>query len=273
MIGGNGFAIVPPHDPPTIAAPGAASIQTTIDAQRGCRNLVQRILRLPSKSSVDDTHPVSEEVAYVAEGTVRVETEWGAVEGPAGTGFLIPPATPYRLTNAASADVVIVSVLSPPPNQDAGASGGRAESKAIARPERRPGGPAAASEAEPIAAVREADEEPLPAGDDRTFKLLIDPRYGCRNVTQFAGFIRRSRAPFHTHTYEEVIYVLDGTGILHAGDQRVPFAAGTSVFLSPGTPHCLENASEATLHLLGVFSPAGSPADKQGPEFTRRRRP
>jgi quercetin dioxygenase-like cupin family protein len=272
MIGGSGFAIVPPHDPPTASSDGP-SIHTTIDAATGCRNLVQRILHLPRGSSLDETHPVSEEVAYVAEGTVRIETSDGATEAGPGCGFLVPPGTKYGLSAATDAAALIVSVLAPPPNQGAGTPGGRAESEAIARPERRPGGPAVPADPSPIHTVREADEKPLPAGDDRTFKLLIDARHGCRNVTQFAGFIRRSRAPFHTHTYEEVIYVLDGTGILHAGDQRVPFAAGTSIFLSPGTPHCLENASEATLHLLGVFSPAGSPADKQGPEFTPRRRP
>src|SRR5206468_3946456 len=112
-------------------------------------------------------------------------------------------------------------------------------------------------------AVTTADEQdPLPAGDDRSFKLLIDPRFGCRNVTQFLGSIERSRAPFHTHTYEEVIYILGGEGFVHVDDRRVGIRAGTSIFLPPGVPHCLENASEGTLTLLGVFSPAGSPADK-----------
>lgn len=244
MIRGDGFAIVAPDDPPTSALAGGASIRVTVDAATGCRNLVQRILHLPPGSSLEETHPGSEEVAYVATGIAQVQTGEGTIEARRGTGFLVPPGTAHRLSGAAAGDVVIVSVLSPPPSKAIGASGDRAESEAIAT-------------------VREADEEPLPAGDDRTFKLLIDPRHGCRNVTQFAGFIRRSRAPFHTHTYEEVIYILDGAGILHAGDERVPFVAGASIFLSPGTPHCLENASDATLCLLGVFSPAGSPADKQ----------
>ena len=102
----------------------------------------------------------------------------------------------------------------------------------------------------------------LPAGDDRSFKLMIDPRFGARNVTQFVGSIERSRAPFHTHTYEEVIYILSGRGLVHVHGRSVPVREGSSVFLPPGVPHCLENASEGVLRLLGVFSPAGSPADK-----------
>lgn len=91
---------------------------------------------------------------------------------------------------------------------------------------------------------------------------MIDPRHGSRTVTQFVGFIDRSRAPFHTHTYEEAIYILEGDGIVHVEDRELPIGRGSSIFLSPGTPHCIENRSDGALRLLGVFSPPGSPADK-----------
>ena len=112
-------------------------------------------------------------------------------------------------------------------------------------------------------AVREADQSPLPAGESRTFKLLVDPAVGCKGVTQFLGFIGPSRAPEHVHTYEEVIHILGGAGTLHAAGERIPFERGSSIYLAPGTPHCLENGTDETLRLLGVFSPAGSPADKR----------
>ncbi|MEK7277930.1 MAG: cupin domain-containing protein [Chloroflexota bacterium] len=92
---------------------------------------------------------------------------------------------------------------------------------------------------------------------------MIDPRYGCKYLTQFVGFIEKSRAPYHTHTYEEVIYILGGRGIVHIEDGDFPIRAGSSIYLSPGTSHCLENAGAETLRLLGVFCPAGSPADKK----------
>ena len=84
-------------------------------------------------------------------------------------------------------------------------------------------------------------------------KLLIGPEHGARNVTQFVGFIERSMAPPHTHTYEEAIYILAGEGIVHIGDdRREDIGPGTSIFLPPGTPHCLENRSQRTLKLLGA---------------------
>lgn len=39
------------------------------------------------------------------------------------------------------------------------------------------------------------EEQDIPAGDDRRFKLLIDPMYGCRNLTQFVGVIEQSPVP------------------------------------------------------------------------------
>ena len=95
--------------------------------------------------------------------------------------------------------------------------------------------------------------------------MLIDPKHGARSVTQFVGFIDRSRAPLHTHTYEEAIYILEGDGIVHvAGPEPFdePIRPGSSIFLPPGTPHCLENASPGVLKLLGVFSPPGSPGPR-----------
>jgi mannose-6-phosphate isomerase-like protein (cupin superfamily) len=150
-------------------------------------------------------------------------------------------------------------VIAPPP----GAAGPGRTEPATPRPDR--GGSATGGAVAEVGAVtvHERDQPSLPAGDDRTFRLLIDPRSGCRNVTQFLGTIRRSRAPAHTHTYEEVIYILAGAGIVHVDDRAVPIEAGCSVFLPPGVPHCLENVAAEPLRLLGVFSPAGSPADKR----------
>jgi len=115
----------------------------------------------------------------------------------------------------------------------------------------------------PPRTLSEDDQLPIPAGDDRSFKILVDPRLGAEHATQFVGFIRKSKAPPHTHIYEEAIYILEGEGIVHIGEDRhEPIRPGTSIFLPPGTPHCLENRGEQTLKLLGVFSPPGSPANK-----------
>ena len=119
----------------------------------------------------------------------------------------------------------------------------------------------------PFVSLHEDDQPVGAAGGDREFKVLIETEH----VTQFVGFIRRSKAPQHTHAYEEAIYILEGEGITHIGDDRhEPISAGTSIYLPPGTPHCLENRGEQTLKLLGVFSPPGSPANRRETEPTER---
>ena len=104
----------------------------------------------------------------------------------------------------------------------------------------------------------------MPAGKDRYFKLLIDPKFGSKYVTQFLGYIKKVKAPFHEHTYEEVIYIIKGEGIVHYDDKQTTIKEGNSVYLPPGTMHRLENKNpKLELELLGVFCPAGSPADKK----------
>jgi quercetin dioxygenase-like cupin family protein len=104
---------------------------------------------------------------------------------------------------------------------------------------------------------------PVQVTGDRRFRVLFGPGNGCSVATQFAGEIPPGRAPDHSHPYDEVVLVLEGEGVLHAGPADHPLAPGNCVHLPPGKPHCLENTGRATLRVLGVFHPGGSPAAKQ----------
>jgi quercetin dioxygenase-like cupin family protein len=96
----------------------------------------------------------------------------------------------------------------------------------------------------------------------RRFRVLLGPGRGCEAATQFLGEIPPGRAPEHRHPYNEVVLVREGEGVLHAGGTDRTLGHGTSVHLPPGLPHCLENTGTATLVVLGVFHPGGSPAQK-----------
>jgi quercetin dioxygenase-like cupin family protein len=98
---------------------------------------------------------------------------------------------------------------------------------------------------------------------DRRFRVLFGPGSGCDAATQFVGEIPPGRAPEHSHPYDEVVLVLEGTGVLHAGPASQPLTPGSCVHLPPGQAHCLENTGAGTLRVLGVFHPGGSPAAKQ----------
>src|SRR5207247_7241760 len=104
--------------------------------------------------------------------------------------------------------------------------------------------------------VRLEDCEPERTGD-REFRVLLSEGL---TIRQFAGLIPPGRAPAHHHTYDEVVHVLAGQGVVHLGGTDTRIGPGTSIYLPPLQPHCLENTGAEPLLVLGVFHPAGSPA-------------
>ncbi len=154
-----------------------------------------------------------------------------------GTGMWIPSRFRYRLN-----------------------AGRRVQLDAVALPASGPG-PAAGGQ--PLIAELDACE--VEQTGDRRFRVLLGPGRGCEAATQFVGEIPPGRAPEHSHPYDEVVLVLEGRGVAHAGGRDRPLAPGARVHLPRGLPHCLENTGQATLVVLGVFHPGGSPAAKSAP--------
>ena len=107
--------------------------------------------------------------------------------------------------------------------------------------------------------VRLADQREMPTAD-RWYRVLVDDAIGSEQVTQFVGSIPPGRAPDHFHEYEEVLFILRGSGRMWTGDVSAPIGPGSCVYLPHGQVHCVENTGDGELRLLGVFYPAGSPA-------------
>lgn len=126
-------------------------------------------------------------------------------------------------------------------------------------------------------------EEPLPAGAGhavvlngergiatagREFELFAHPENGCESVTQFVGHIPPGRAPDHFHLYDEVGYILAGAGAFHVGDESAELRPGSCFHLPARLVHSLENFGPEEMTVLGVFRPAGSPAEAYYPDGT-----
>jgi quercetin dioxygenase-like cupin family protein len=161
---------------------------------------------------------------------------------PSGTAAWLPPGAGYCLQADGPEALRLDSVSLP-----AGAGSDQAGSAAPA-PEVR------------LSRLRDCAEQ---VTGNRRFRVLFGPDNGCDAATQFVGEIPPGRAPDHSHPYDEVVLVLDGSGVLHAGPADHPLAPGSCVHLPPGQVHCLENTGATTLWVLGVFHPGGSPAAKQ----------
>jgi mannose-6-phosphate isomerase-like protein (cupin superfamily) len=215
-------------------SPGV-TVREMLNSEHGCRGLHQRRLGIAAGARLAGTAGGQGEAWYVITGTGSLDTERaGSAALAPGTAVWLEPGAGYDARADGELAVLAVTL--------------RAES-ACAGPSR------------PV--VRLEDCEPERTGD-REFRVLLSEGL---TITQFAGLIPPGRAPAHHHTYDEVVHVLAGQGVVHLGDTgpltSTPIGPGTSIYLPPLQPHCLENTGAEPLRVLGVFHPAGSPAAKQ----------
>jgi mannose-6-phosphate isomerase-like protein (cupin superfamily) len=228
-----------------LSTTGTWTARTVMNRSSGTKLITQTINDYGVGTSPSVVNPAGEEVLYVVRGTGTCQLGGYRYGLRPGVGVYVPPATSYTIENPGPETLHIVSACCP---EDPG--------RRVAEKSE----PARTGEA-PHRAVHEDDREPIRAGRDRLFRYLAHTDVGCKEVTQFAGWIPKSKAPFHRHTYEEGIYILDGHGILHLRRERggTEFGPGTSIYLPVGVVHCLENPGPAPIRVLGVFHPSGSP--------------
>jgi mannose-6-phosphate isomerase-like protein (cupin superfamily) len=212
---------------------GTARAQVTIDRSCGCERLEQRLLRFALGRSDERHTGARQELLFVASGHGTLEAAGRTHELEPDTGAFLVPGETWTVDNPGPNDLVVVSVTAP--------CGDQRRSHVT---------------------VRYADRPALPATPNREFRLLVNEDLGCLDVTQFVGLIPPGRAPLHSHTYDEVVYVIDGEGVLHLGETDTPLAPGSCIHLPPHQEHCLENTGPTPMRVLGVFHPSGSPASK-----------
>jgi len=222
----------PEQVPSQEAAPGV-TVRAMLGDADGCRGLHQRRLSLASRTALTGTARGRGEAWYVIRGTGTLDAEGhgGAALKP-GTAAWLRAGVRYECrAGAAGLDAVAVAVQASSEGDDG-------------RPEVR------------VVTLEECEPERT---GDREFRVLLSEGMA---FTQFAGMIPPGRAPEHHHTYDEVVHVLAGRGVVHLGESVAEIGPGTSIYLPPYQPHCLENTGPELLAVLGVFHPAGSPAAK-----------
>jgi mannose-6-phosphate isomerase-like protein (cupin superfamily) len=219
-----------------IADGDTAAVKVAIDASCGCERLEQRVIRFGPGRSADRTLEDRQEVLYVASGNGTLFVDGRPHELEPETGVFLAPGETWSVENSGPEPLLVVSVGAAEEN---GANGTRRVT------------------------VRYADQPSLPASPNREFRYLINQEAGCRDMTQFVGTIPPGRAPMHSHTYDEVVYVIEGQGVLHKEDGTdVPISEGTCIHLPPLGLHSLENTGPTPMRVLGVFHPSGDPASK-----------
>jgi mannose-6-phosphate isomerase-like protein (cupin superfamily) len=200
-----------------------------------CPEFEQRLLR-PEPGDADRGDDNRDEVLYVLEGRGHATIGGESCELAPGTGAFVARGTTWSVDEADDLHVLSVLVEDPLPADASHAVIGTGE-RGIAT-----------------------------AG--RAFDLFAHPDNGCASVTQFVGHIPPGRAPNHYHHYDEVGYILAGEGAFHVGDESAPLRAGSCFHLPARLVHSLENFGPGEMQVLGVFRPAGSPAEAYYPDGT-----
>ena len=202
-----------------------ARVRTTIDSSAGCERLVQRVIRFAPGRSRPYRLGDRQEVLFVVSGEGTLHV--------GGESHALEPLTGVYLTAGEEYEVEAAG----PQEHDA-------------PPRRR--------------TVRWREQPVLPASPNREFRYLVNQDMGCLDVTQFVGVIPPGRAGMHSHVYDEVVYVLEGEGLLHfdGDDESTPIGAGSCIHLPPFREHSLENVGDTPMRVLGVFHPSGDPASR-----------
>jgi len=202
------------------------------DSGRGCDLFTQRVLILGGDAEAAG----GDEVLYVLDGSATATIDGHDHALGAGSAVFVAHGTPWSIDGEARAVSVVVH------------------------------DPPAAVATHAVIDLNEAERGTATAG--RQFLLGATPAVGCASVTQFVGLVPVGRAPDHFHTYDEVIYILEGEGYLEIDGERSPLRAGSCVHLPSRIVHCLANTGETEMRVLGVFRPAGSPAEAYYPDGT-----
>jgi len=228
-----------------VSAAGNWTGRMVICRDSGAKRITQSVNDYTHGSSRAVVNPNAEEVLYVANGEGACRINGFDYRLRSGTGVFIPPGAVYSIENSGPGTLRIIGACCPEDLQR----------RFIDPPLET------ASSEPPRLTVHENEREQIRAGADRVFRFLVHTDLGCRQVTQFVGWIPPGKAPFHFHTYEESIFILEGRGILHLEGQMSAseFDPDSSIYLPNGVLHCLENPGPSPIRLLGVFHPSGSP--------------
>jgi len=199
-------------------------------------HLVQRVLRFAPGSSREREAGSRHELLYVVSGSGELELAGERHPIEQGTAAFVAPGESWSVENPGPGELLLVAVSA---TADLPVDDNRRKRT-----------------------IRFEDQPEHTASVERRFRYLVNEAAGCLDVTQFIGIVDPSKAPFHSHPYEELGYIVEGEGVAHVGGRSVPLRPGSCFHLPPEKVHCIENVGPGEMRILGVFHPSDSPANR-----------
>ena len=104
------------------------------------------------------------------------------------------------------------------------------------------------------------------AGDDTILRELLHPdkeslklRYSLAHAVLKKG----KRSYRHKLKTSEVYYILEGSGLMHIGDESKKVVGGDAVYIPPGSVQHIENKGKTDLKFICIVDPAWRKQDEQ----------
>jgi mannose-6-phosphate isomerase-like protein (cupin superfamily) len=217
-------------------ADGDTALEKLIQGpQTGSSVLEQRVIRYAPGRSLPRGAPDRDELMYVVTGRGTLELNGEPYDLEPESGVYVRAGETYTVENEGADELLVVTSSVP-----------------IEHVHRGPR----------EVVVRFADRPELRADDKRTFRYLVNQDAGCLDATQFVGLVEPYRAPDHSHSYDEVGYIVEGEGFAHVEGESLPLRPGSCFHLPPEQVHCIENTGPGVMRILGVFHPSGDPASR-----------
>ena len=209
--------------------------KVVLGAHTGSKLLEPRVTRFAPGRSLPRVSEQRDELLFVASGSGILELEGEPHELEPDSGAYVRAGETYVVDNTGADELVVVTTTVPV--------------EQVYRSPRQ-------------VIVRFADQPELRADAKRTFRYLVNQDAGCMDATQFVGIVEPCRAPDHSHSYDELGYIVEGEGFAHIEGESIPLKAGSCFHLPPEQVHCIENTGPGVMRIQGVFHPSGDPASR-----------
>jgi mannose-6-phosphate isomerase-like protein (cupin superfamily) len=209
--------------------------KVVLGAHTGSQLLEQHVTRYAAGRSLPRRDEKRDELLFVVSGNGTLELEGEPYDLEPDSGVYVRAGETYTVDNEGPDELLLVSTTVP-----------------VEQVYRSP--------REVI--VRFADRPELRADAKRTFRYLVNQDAGCMDATQFVGIVEPCRAPDHSHSYDELGYIVEGEGFAHVDGESIPLRPGSCFHLPPEQVHCIENTGPGVMRILGVFHPSGDPASR-----------
>ena len=106
---------------------------------------------------------------------------------------------------------------------------------------------------------------------ERTLHLIFSPQIdpGIKDCTVLMANLvpRTGRSGLHSHSVDEIMYIVSGEGEIFQDGETIKLEPGTAIYAPAGTEHETKNFGEKPLEILCTYIPSLS--DEQIEEYVR----